>query len=105
MNLESVAATIVDIAHGAPVTLPGTPLPEGIDPGHPAWARLIRTILELHAEAEKVQDWAFAAGDLLGGVSALEQQAWALADARRAALDAEFQAALDDAAAELRDAA
>ena len=106
MNLESVANAISDIALDRPrISQPGATLPEGIDLGHPAWATLIGTILELAAESERVQDWALAAGDLLGGDSGLERQVWALADARRAALDAEFQAALDGAAAELRGAA
>ena len=104
MNLESIANAIADIALGSPITLPGGPLPEGVDLAHPAWEPLIRTTLELAERSAAVQAWAIAAADVLTGAEELER-VWAIADEQRAQLDQEFQAALSACAAAMRDAA
>jgi hypothetical protein len=104
MNLESIAHTIADIALGSPITVPGGPLPEGVDLAHPAWEPLIRSTLELAERSQAVQAWAINAADVLTGAEELER-VWAIADDRRAQLDQEFQEALSDCAAAMRDAA
>ncbi len=104
MNLESIANAIADIALGSPITLPGGPLPEGVDLAHPAWEPLIRTTLALAERSQAVQAWAIAAADVLTGAEELER-VWAIADEQRAQLDQEFQAALSACADQMRDAA